>query len=86
MARPKKGTPAGDRATERWHATMERRFGGKKGLHEAMQKMGAKGGAMSTTGGFASNRELARIAGAKGGRISRRSDSDVCKKIEAKRG
>lgn len=33
---------------------------------------GAKGGSKGTTGGFAANRELARIAGAKGGRISRR--------------
>lgn len=35
-------------------------------------KIGAKGGKNGTTGGFAANRELARIAGAKGGRISRR--------------
>jgi len=34
--------------------------------------IGAKGGRNGTTGGFAANRELARIAGAKGGRISRR--------------
>ena len=31
-----------------------------------------KGGKNGHTGGFAANRELARIAGAKGGRISRR--------------
>jgi general stress protein YciG len=35
-------------------------------------KIGATGGKKGTTGGFAANRELARIAGAKGGRISRR--------------
>jgi general stress protein YciG len=35
-------------------------------------RIGAKGGHNGTTGGFAANRELARIAGAKGGRISRR--------------
>jgi general stress protein YciG len=35
-------------------------------------KIGAKGGKIGTTGGFAANRELARVAGAKGGRISRR--------------
>lgn len=35
-------------------------------------KIGAKGGQNGHTGGFAANRELARIAGAKGGRISRR--------------
>lgn len=35
-------------------------------------KIGAKGGRNGTTGGFAANRELAKIAGAKGGKISRR--------------
>ena len=38
-------------------------------------KIGKKGGQNGTTGGFAANRELARIAGAKGGRISRRRKS-----------
>ena len=36
------------------------------------QKIGAIGGKKGRTGGFAANRELARIAGAKGGKISRR--------------
>lgn len=36
-------------------------------------KIGAKGGKLGHTGGFAANRELARVAGARGGRISRRS-------------
>ena len=36
------------------------------------REIGAKGGRNGHTGGFASNPELARIAGAKGGRISRR--------------
>lgn len=35
-------------------------------------KIGAKGGRNGRTGGFAANPDLARIAGAKGGRISRR--------------
>jgi uncharacterized protein len=35
-------------------------------------EIGAKGGKKGKTGGFAANRELARIAGAKGGRKSRR--------------
>jgi general stress protein YciG len=35
-------------------------------------KIGAKGGKNGHSGGFAANPELARIAGAKGGRISRR--------------
>ena len=38
-------------------------------------KIGAIGGKKGTTGGFAANRELARKAGAKGGRISRRTKS-----------
>ncbi len=33
---------------------------------------GRKGGKNGHTGGFAANRELAKLAGAKGGRISRR--------------
>ncbi|MCL2869394.1 hypothetical protein FWF48_01120 [Candidatus Saccharibacteria bacterium] len=36
-------------------------------------KIGQKGGRLGHTGGFAANPELARIAGARGGRISRRS-------------
>lgn len=36
------------------------------------QRIGRKGGRNGHTGGFASNPELAKIAGAKGGRISRR--------------
>jgi len=35
-------------------------------------KIGAKGGKKGKTGGFFANRELARIAGAKGGKISKR--------------
>ncbi len=47
-------------------------------------KIGAKGGTMGHTGGFAANRELARLAGAKGGRISRRGKSTMttAKKID----
>lgn len=36
-------------------------------------KIGAEGGRKGTTGGFYANRELARIAGAKGGKISKRT-------------
>jgi general stress protein YciG len=39
-------------------------------------RIGAMGGKKGTTGGFAANRELARIAGAKGGRISRRTKKE----------
>lgn len=53
--------------------------GAKKAVAKILQKdpnfyakIGAKGGKNGRTGGFAANPELARIAGAKGGRISRR--------------
>lgn len=36
------------------------------------KRIGAKGGANGHTGGFAAHPELAKIAGAKGGRISSR--------------
>jgi uncharacterized protein len=45
-------------------------------------RIGAIGGKKGTTGGFAANRELARVAGAKGGRISRRRKAtDVTQKV-----
>lgn len=40
-------------------------------------RIGAMGGKKGRTGGFAANPELARIAGAKGGRISRRRKKDA---------
>ncbi len=40
-------------------------------------KIGARGGKNGHTGGFAANPNLARIAGAKGGRISRRKKAAV---------
>lgn len=41
-------------------------------------KIGRKGGSVKgTKGGFAANPELARIAGAKGGRISRRRKANT---------
>lgn len=41
------------------------------------RNIGAKGGRLGTTGGFAADRKLARIAGAKGGRISKRGKKEV---------
>lgn len=40
-------------------------------------KIGQKGGAKSRTGGFYNNREAARIAGAKGGKLSKRGPNKV---------
>jgi general stress protein YciG len=39
---------------------------------EFYQEIGRRGGKNGHTGGFAANPELARIAGAKGGRLSKR--------------
>lgn len=39
--------------------------------------IGAEGGRKGTTGGFYANRELAREAGRKGGRVSRRNKNVV---------
>lgn len=54
--------------------------GGLKAAQKNLQKdpdfyakIGAKGGRNGHTGGFAANPALARVAGAKGGRISRRT-------------
>lgn len=44
--------------------------------------IGSKGGQNGHTGGFAANRELARAAGAKGGRISRRTGKTTGDKKE----
>lgn len=48
-------------------ATNKQRYG-----EDFYRIQGAKGGRNGHTGGFAANPELARLAGAKGGRISKR--------------
>jgi len=73
MGRPKKNTPGGKLATERWRKTMQERYGD---ITAKMQEMGRKGGKNGKgpdyKGGFGGDRELAKRAGQKGGRISRR--------------
>lgn len=59
------GTKAGGKAAA---ATNKQKYGA-----DFYAKIGAKGGALGKTGGFFANRDLAREAGRKGGRISRRS-------------
>lgn len=63
------GTKAGGRAAA---ATNKAKYG-----DNFYALIGAKGGKLGRTGGFYANRELARQAGAKGGRISRRSKKTV---------
>lgn len=59
------GTKAGGKAAA---ATNKAKYGA-----DFYAKIGASGGKKGTTGGFFANRDLARAAGAKGGRISRRT-------------
>lgn len=75
MARPKKGTKGAEEATQKWRKTMQQKYGGAAGVHNMMRIIGSKGGQQkpSKPRGFAANPELARAAGAKGGRISRRT-------------
>ena len=63
------GTKAGGKLAA---ATNKAKYGA-----EFYAKIGAKGGKNGRTGGFAANRDLARLAGAKGGRISRRTKKTV---------
>lgn len=66
------GTKAGAKKAA---ATNKARYGA-----DFYATIGRKGGQNGTTGGFAANPELARLAGAKGGRISRRGPA---KKVTA---
>lgn len=59
------GTKAGGKAAA---STNKAKYGA-----DFYAKIGAQGGKKGRTGGFFANRELARAAGAKGGRISRRT-------------
>lgn len=43
-------------------------------------KIGKMGGTKGRTGGFYANRELARIAGSKGGKLSKRGTADGTKR------
>jgi general stress protein YciG len=61
------GTKAGGKAAA---ATNKAKYGS-----DFYAKIGAKGGVIGKTGGFYADRELARKAGAMGGRISRRTSA-----------
>lgn len=84
MARPKKGERGYQEASKKWRQTMLKKYGGEEGLHKRAQELGSIGGKAPTSKpkGFAANPELARIAGHKGGRISRRTKKDDIDKAE----
>lgn len=86
MPRPKKGEKGCEEATNKWRETMLKIYGSEEAFHNAMVEKGRKGGkngfGPNYTGGFASSPELAKIAGAKGGKISKRGPAK--KKVEEK--
>lgn len=73
MSRPKKDTEAGQKANAKWRETVTKKYGSPT---EMMREIGRVGGLAGRgegyTGGFAGNRGLAKIAGSKGGSISKR--------------
>lgn len=59
----------------KWKATMIAKYG-EEGYKKHLQEIGHKGGTVVNTAtpkGFAANPSLARLAGYKGGRISKRT-------------
>ncbi len=82
MSRMKKGEKGHDKAVSLWWSTMIKRFGSEEAVRDHMVAMGGKGGKLSKTGGFASDkvgadgltgRERARLVGAIGGLKSTRA-------------
>lgn len=53
-------------------ATMVEKYGSEEAAREFFRTIGSRGGKARVPKGFATNREMARIAGAIGGSISRR--------------
>lgn len=90
MSRPKKGEPGCEAANSKWRESMLKKYGGEEALREMMRQRGRLGGRNGRgedyQGGFAckqvgadgmTGRERSRVAGAKGGRISRRRKKKV---------
>lgn len=87
MARPKKGEPGYEESINKWRKTVLKKFDGDEyAMSRFFQTIGRKGGhngrGANYSGGFSSPKvgkdgltgpERARIAGYKGGRISRRT-------------
>lgn len=67
-----KGTPGYEIQQKKYRETMIAKFGSNEARKEYYRQIGKKGGKNGHTGGFAANPELARLAGKKGGTISRR--------------
>ena len=66
--------PGSKKCGETLRQTMIKKYGSEEAWKAVMREYGRKGGSVSTpTGGFAANPELARIAGAKAGKLSKRN-------------
>jgi len=61
------------RPNDKMFKTMVKKHGSEEAAREWFRSIGRRGGQNGNTGGFAANPELARIAGAKAGRISKRN-------------
>lgn len=72
MTRPKKGEPGHEEAVLRTRETMAKKFGSAEAAHEFYRKIGKKGGMVICKKGFAIRADLARQAGANGGKKSMR--------------
>lgn len=81
MVRPKRGEPGHEEAVIKTRETMVKKLGGEEAAREFYRRIGRKGGQFCGAKGFALNPEKARLAGAKGGRKSRRPISGVMKKL-----
>lgn len=79
MARMKKGEPGHEESLKKFRATLEKRYGGPEGVREMYRRIGRKGGTNGNTGGFAANPGLAKKAGEKGGRMSKRTRNNATK-------
>lgn len=75
MSTIRRGEPGAKEASGKWRRTMVQKYGGEEALAKRMAQVGSIGGRKSHGGGFSQNPALARIAGAKGGRTSRRGAS-----------
>lgn len=72
MTRMKRTEPGHAEAVAKWWQTMIAKYGSEEKLHEQMIRQGRKGGANGHNGGFSGRPDMARKAGKKGGRVSRR--------------
>lgn len=87
MARPKRGTKAGEEASRKYRETMAKKYG-EDGVHKFFANIGSRGGRAGSTGGFAADPTKAILAGTIGGLRGKRAKSqnftivaDGCDKV-----